>query len=52
MPTSARLDLMNQPPAEGPTEELSAVPVRQYLVGRFSLMNSGFGSDGAAGGGG
>lgn len=36
---------MSQVPAEGPTEKVTAVLIRQYTVGRFSLMNSGFGPD-------
>jgi len=37
---------MSQPPAEGLTEQFTAVLVRQYAIGSFSLMNSGAGNPG------
>jgi hypothetical protein len=40
-PLKARLGRMSQPPAGVPTERFAAVLVRQYTVGRLSLMHSG-----------
>jgi hypothetical protein len=37
---------MSKPPANGPTERFTAVLVRQYTVGPFSVMNSGAGNPG------
>ncbi len=37
---------MTQPPAEGLIEKFTAVLVRQYAAGAFSLMNSGAGNPG------
>ena len=37
---------MSQHPAETPIEKFTAVLVRQYAVGAFSLMNSGAGNPG------
>lgn len=37
---------MNRPLTEGPIERFTAVLVRQYAVGAFSLINSGAGNPG------